>query len=143
MYSKFTAPPLCLNHGARGGHAGQALARWAPAPGGRLRHCGTGLTVEVCARAAAAAGGDARAAAGFHLRQGGGWVRPPPPHPLCVQAVGKWHQGQASDAYTPTRRGFKTFLGYYQGMEDHWSHGPHRLLRAARVFCCFVRLCPN
>ena len=31
VYSKFTAPPLCLIHGARGGH-GQALARWAPAP---------------------------------------------------------------------------------------------------------------
>ena len=42
-----------------------------------------------------------------------------------THAIGKWHQGQASDAYTPTRRGFATFLGYYQEMEDHWSHGIH------------------
>ena len=37
VYFKFTAPPLCLIYGARGGH-GKALARCAPAPGGRLRH---------------------------------------------------------------------------------------------------------
>ena len=28
-----------------------------------------------------------------------------------THAIGKWHQGQASDAFTPTRRGFSTFLG--------------------------------
>ena len=65
-----------------GGHGepGEALARCAPAPGGRLRHCGTGLTVAVCcapAGGAGAVGADARPAGGFHLRRGGR-VRAPP-----------------------------------------------------------------
>ena len=79
VYFKFTAPLLCLIYGARGGH-GKALARCAPAPGGRLRHCGTGLTVEVCwapAVGVGAVGADARPAGGFHLRRGGR-VRAPP-----------------------------------------------------------------
>ena len=63
-----------------GGH-GEALARCVPALGGRLRHCGTGITVAVCCAPAGgtgAVGADARPAGGFHLRQGGGWVRAPP-----------------------------------------------------------------
>ena len=37
-------------------------------------------------------------------------------------ALGKWHLGFTSDAYTPTRRGFDSFLGHYGGAEEHFSH---------------------
>ena len=63
-----------------GGHGKPSLARCAPAPGGRLRHCGTGLTVAVCCAPAVGAGvvgADARPAGGVHLWRGG-WVRAPP-----------------------------------------------------------------
>eukprot|EP01052_Picozoa_sp_SAG31_P024430 SAG31_NODE_2078_length_6499_cov_2.182344_4_plen_247_part_00 len=35
----------------------------------------------------------------------------------------KWHVGCATRAYTPTYRGYASFLGYYHAMtEDHWAH---------------------
>ena len=37
-------------------------------------------------------------------------------------ALGKWHQGFLTDAYTPTLRGFDSYLGYYSGAEEHFSH---------------------
>ena len=38
-------------------------------------------------------------------------------------AIGKWHLGGATRAYTPTYRGYSTFLGYYHAMtEDYWAH---------------------
>lgn len=38
-------------------------------------------------------------------------------------AIGKWHLGASLAAYTPTFRGYSTFLGYYHAMtEDYWAH---------------------
>ena len=36
--------------------------------------------------------------------------------------VGKWHLGHFSTAYTPTRRGFDTFFGFFSGFEDYFVH---------------------
>lgn len=36
--------------------------------------------------------------------------------------VGKWHLGYCAWEYTPTRRGFDTFLGHYLGSQNHFSH---------------------
>lgn len=37
-------------------------------------------------------------------------------------ALGKWHLGYLTNAYTPTFRGFDTYLGYYSGAEEHFTH---------------------
>jgi arylsulfatase A-like enzyme len=37
-------------------------------------------------------------------------------------ALGKWHLGMQSNAYTPTFRGFDTYTGYYAGAEEHFTH---------------------
>ncbi|KAI4488482.1 hypothetical protein M0802_011588 [Mischocyttarus mexicanus] len=36
--------------------------------------------------------------------------------------VGKWHVGYYAPRYTPTRRGFNTFYGYYNGYIEYWNH---------------------
>ncbi|XP_071099626.1 arylsulfatase J-like [Haliotis cracherodii] len=36
--------------------------------------------------------------------------------------VGKWHLGYCNSKYTPTYRGFDSFLGFYGGAEDHYTH---------------------
>ena len=35
----------------------------------------------------------------------------------------KWHLGGSTRSYTPTYRGYSSFLGYYHAMtEDYWAH---------------------
>ena len=36
--------------------------------------------------------------------------------------VGKYHLGQGSVAQLPTGRGFESYLGYWSGAEDHYTH---------------------
>ena len=36
--------------------------------------------------------------------------------------VGKWHLGYYKEKYIPTRRGFDTFLGYYNGALSYYDH---------------------
>ena len=40
----------------------------------------------------------------------------------ATHAVGKWHLGYFKWDYTPTFRGFDSFLGYYEGAEDYFDH---------------------
>merc|ERR1712079_325987 len=37
-------------------------------------------------------------------------------------AVGKWHMGAHAWEFTPTFRGYETFLGFLQGGEAYFSH---------------------
>lgn len=37
-------------------------------------------------------------------------------------AIGKWHLGFCEEKYTPTFRGFESFVGFYQGHIDYFSH---------------------
>ena len=36
--------------------------------------------------------------------------------------VGKWHLGFCNKKYTPTKRGFDSFFGYYTGAEEYFNH---------------------
>lgn len=36
--------------------------------------------------------------------------------------VGKWHLGHYKPEFTPLRRGFHRFFGYYAGFQDHFEH---------------------
>ena len=41
-----------------------------------------------------------------------------------THAIGKWNLGHHVYPLTPTRRGFKTFFGYYAAAQsDYWTHG--------------------
>ena len=37
-------------------------------------------------------------------------------------ALGKWHLGFLTDQFTPTARGFDTYVGYYSRAEEHFTH---------------------
>ncbi|XP_014280413.1 arylsulfatase B [Halyomorpha halys] len=37
-------------------------------------------------------------------------------------AVGKWHLGFYKSQYTPTKRGFNSHYGYWQGFHDYYNH---------------------
>ncbi|XP_011304476.1 arylsulfatase B-like [Fopius arisanus] len=39
-----------------------------------------------------------------------------------TRLVGKWHLGYQSDDFTPARRGFDTFFGYYAGYITYYNH---------------------
>lgn len=39
-----------------------------------------------------------------------------------THGIGKWHLGFCDWDYTPLRRGFDTFYGFYQGAEDYYTH---------------------
>ena len=36
--------------------------------------------------------------------------------------IGKWHLGHCALEYLPEYRGFDSFLGYWSGEQDHYSH---------------------
>ncbi|KAK7098549.1 arylsulfatase B-like [Littorina saxatilis] len=40
----------------------------------------------------------------------------------ATHAVGKWHLGFCNWKYTPTFRGFDSFMGYYNAAEDYYTH---------------------
>jgi hypothetical protein len=44
------------------------------------------------------------------------------PSGMRAVMIGKWHIGQAWARYTPTYRGFDSWVGYYDGDEDYWRH---------------------
>lgn len=40
----------------------------------------------------------------------------------ATHMIGKWHLGFCNWKYIPTRRGFDTFYGYYNGIEGYYNH---------------------
>jgi arylsulfatase A-like enzyme len=40
----------------------------------------------------------------------------------ATHAAGKWHLGFTSWKHTPTFRGYNSFIGFYSGGEDYFSH---------------------
>ncbi len=39
-----------------------------------------------------------------------------------THAVGKWHLGMSRWEYTPTFRGYRSFVGFYSGGQDYFTH---------------------
>lgn len=39
-----------------------------------------------------------------------------------TRLIGKWHLGYHKDEYTPARRGFDSFFGYYTGYISYFNH---------------------
>ncbi|GFO01322.1 sulfatase 1b, partial [Plakobranchus ocellatus] len=40
----------------------------------------------------------------------------------ATHMVGKWHLGYCDEKYTPVRRGFDSFLGFYMGSQGYFNH---------------------
>ena len=40
----------------------------------------------------------------------------------ATHGIGKWHCGYYTWKHTPAQRGFDTFLGFYNGAQDHYTH---------------------
>ena len=40
--------------------------------------------------------------------------------------AGKWHLGFCNWRYTPTYRGFDSFVGFYNAIQDYYTHIGHR-----------------
>ncbi|XP_021345495.1 arylsulfatase I-like, partial [Mizuhopecten yessoensis] len=40
----------------------------------------------------------------------------------ATHLIGKWHLGFCNWRYTPTQRGFDSFLGFYTGAQDYYKH---------------------
>jgi len=62
----------------------------------------------------------------------------------------QWHLGFFTEDYTPNRRGFDSFYGYYSGMEDYFDHTyaagwPDRvsMLSSCITALCCALLSPN
>ena len=56
----------------------------------------------------------------------------------AAHASGKWHLGFYKEAMTPTFRGFDSFLGFYSGGEDYFTHqssGAYDFRRDPSPFC--------
>ncbi|XP_059093885.1 arylsulfatase B-like isoform X1 [Tigriopus californicus] len=45
----------------------------------------------------------------------------------ATHGVGKWHLGSHRAAYTPTKRGFLSHVGYWTGHEDYYDHTAQEL----------------
>merc|ERR1719427_2177774 len=40
----------------------------------------------------------------------------------ATHAIGKWHLGMQSWEFTPVKRGFDTFFGFYLAEQDYFTH---------------------
>lgn len=59
-----------------------------------------------------------------------------------THAIGKWNLGDFTKDYTPTFRGFDSFLGYYAAAQaDYWYHGSsHGCCAGNKRFCTDLSL---
>ena len=54
--------------------------------------------------------------------------------------VGKWHLGSHRAVYTPTRRGFRSHVGYWTGHEDYYDHTAQELYGPVVRACLYTYL---